>query len=417
MQPSLMPKTALQKILGTKPIVIYPSLATIIGVTNAICWQQLNYWVNKDNVGIIFEGRRWIYNTYDQWCKQLPFFSERTIRRAFSQLEKVGLIITRRDGDLKYYTVDEEAMEYFLKSDISLTDIDERLPIKDTSQKNKSCQNVQGVDKMSRGVDKLTTLDGQNVQSHIYNERARVSENTQRVHRESSAHTRAITHPYQDAPPSLSNFSDHDDPSTKKKGTKKGTYLSESWCLPDNWREWSVGCGMFNEEIDMIALKFKNHWLSTNKNALKKDWFKTWQNWCIGEYEKKGKTLKIKPMSSRDSKPHHSYESGTNINVPKTSSDPLIQKWYDRQQHLVELVGKDNYVSWLDDLEFMGIKTFKDLKGNACKEAIFRVRNKFIADHISIQFLYPIFSIVKEVSPEVLAESSIKFVVRDVHDM
>ncbi|MFD0824623.1 hypothetical protein ACT8ZR_03030 [Neobacillus sp. M.A.Huq-85] len=53
------------------PMIVSPSFANIIGLNEAIVLQQLHYRVNKSTH--IIEGRKWIYNTYNDWQEQFHF--------------------------------------------------------------------------------------------------------------------------------------------------------------------------------------------------------------------------------------------------------------------------------------------------------------------------------------------------------
>lgn len=68
------------------PLIILPRLAVLVGLNEAIVLQQLNYWLQKSNH--VHDGKRWIYNTYEQWQEQFLFWSIPTIKRAFTVLRK-----------------------------------------------------------------------------------------------------------------------------------------------------------------------------------------------------------------------------------------------------------------------------------------------------------------------------------------
>lgn len=110
------------------PLVILPTLATIIGLNEAIVLQQINYWLNNKCIQTpdhFFEGRYWIYNSYPEWKKQLPFFSERTIQRIILNLEKMGLILSGNFSKdpmkrSKWYTINFAALNA-LKPDSTTT--------------------------------------------------------------------------------------------------------------------------------------------------------------------------------------------------------------------------------------------------------------------------------------------------------
>ncbi len=94
-----------------RPLVINPALAEKIGLNEAIVLQQMHYWLSKSNSGKEHEGRIWIYNTYEQWVEQFPFWSESTIKRAINSLKNKGLIKVKQlkkqaHDRTNYYTID-----------------------------------------------------------------------------------------------------------------------------------------------------------------------------------------------------------------------------------------------------------------------------------------------------------------------
>ncbi|MGG3893610.1 DnaD domain protein [Geobacillus stearothermophilus] len=101
-------------LLDEKPLIILPSLAKEIGLNEAIILQQLHYWLQES--GSEHDGHRWVYNTYEDWQKQFPFWSKNTIIRAIKSLEKKGLIVTGNYNKLKidntkWYRIDYEKLE------------------------------------------------------------------------------------------------------------------------------------------------------------------------------------------------------------------------------------------------------------------------------------------------------------------
>lgn len=86
-------------LLDESPILIIPSLATRVGLNEAIFIQQLHYWL-KDSKNIK-DGFTWVYNTYEDWQEQFPFWSLSTLRRIITKLEKANLIIIGNYNKLK----------------------------------------------------------------------------------------------------------------------------------------------------------------------------------------------------------------------------------------------------------------------------------------------------------------------------
>ena len=78
-------------------IQLKKELAVMIGLEQAAILQTVINLSEIGNCGRPIEGERWIYNTYEQWQKDFfPFWSVITIKRAFIDLEKMGLLISRQ---------------------------------------------------------------------------------------------------------------------------------------------------------------------------------------------------------------------------------------------------------------------------------------------------------------------------------
>lgn len=108
------------------PIALSPSLAAAIGLNEAIILQQLHYWLvtasRSTSLGRWHEGRLWVYNTYETWQEQFPFWSVPTIKRTITSLEDRGLILSAvlnraRMDRTKWYTIDYERVNQTLRRD------------------------------------------------------------------------------------------------------------------------------------------------------------------------------------------------------------------------------------------------------------------------------------------------------------
>lgn len=101
-------------LLHTKhPIVINPDLASAIGLNEAIVLQQLQYWIAETGAGVEHNGKRWVYNTLEQWQKQFPFWSVDTVKRAFTSLQKAGVISVEKlaakdHNQTNFYTINHD---------------------------------------------------------------------------------------------------------------------------------------------------------------------------------------------------------------------------------------------------------------------------------------------------------------------
>ncbi len=101
-------------LLDEYPLVILPKLAVAVGLNNAIFIQQIWYWQKKnEKQGYnLKDGHTWVYNTYEAWQEQFPFWSVRTIQRIALNCEKDGLIVVSKFNKMKidktkWYRVNE----------------------------------------------------------------------------------------------------------------------------------------------------------------------------------------------------------------------------------------------------------------------------------------------------------------------
>lgn len=144
-------------------------------------------------------------------------------------------------------------------------------------------------------------------------------------------------------------------PKTKKDTKKReSTKLPEDWRLPNEWRSWSKRIGMAEGFINTTELKFKNYWLGDPKNSSKKNWFLTWQNWCLSDMQRTNQDINYDAAHNPTAESPVESLDDTLADFP--SHDQLVKQWYALQEKLRDLVGKESYAAWFRDLKFMGIK-------------------------------------------------------------
>jgi hypothetical protein len=86
------------------------NVAAAIGVSEAIVLYRLDYWLSRTKH--FFDNRAWVYNTYESWQDQFPFWSRRTIQAIFRRLECLGIVESSqkynrsRWDKTKWYTID-----------------------------------------------------------------------------------------------------------------------------------------------------------------------------------------------------------------------------------------------------------------------------------------------------------------------
>jgi len=113
MAPHAMSKSNL--LIDETPLVFQPSLAKMIGLSEAIILQTMHYLCGNKRCGRLVDDERWIYNSYKGWKDEFfPFWSERTIADVFRALETMGLIKSsqldiKQGKAMKYYTISQAA--------------------------------------------------------------------------------------------------------------------------------------------------------------------------------------------------------------------------------------------------------------------------------------------------------------------
>ncbi|MEH7159157.1 hypothetical protein [Neobacillus drentensis] len=110
-------------LIMESPVMIIPSLAVKIGLNEAVVLQQIHYWLGISKHHI--EGRIWVYNTYEEWQKQLPFWSVSTIKRTILSLETKGLLLSANFNAMKmdktkWYSIDYEKLQEYEDSTMEL---------------------------------------------------------------------------------------------------------------------------------------------------------------------------------------------------------------------------------------------------------------------------------------------------------
>ena len=100
-------------LFNRKPIVINAELADRIGLNEAIVLQQLNYWIQDSTAGEVHDGRKWVYNTFEEWQRDnFPFWSVDTIKRTLTKLKRLGLVDVKQLRKSKHDHTNFYTIEY-----------------------------------------------------------------------------------------------------------------------------------------------------------------------------------------------------------------------------------------------------------------------------------------------------------------
>lgn len=114
-------------LIEESPLQVLPSLAKAIGLNEAIFAQQLHYWL-RGKSGKEHGGRRWIYNTREEWQEQFSFWSLAQITRTTASLKEHGVLLTtnslnksKMDRTL-WYSLDYDRLDDLAKSQHGVTE-------------------------------------------------------------------------------------------------------------------------------------------------------------------------------------------------------------------------------------------------------------------------------------------------------
>ena len=129
----------------TKDILIFQkSLAISIGLNESIVVQQIDYWIknNEKNKRNFKDGYYWTYNSFEKWHEEFPFWSVITIKRIFTRLEELGILISANYNKTtfdrtKWYRIDYNVLNTILPlCQIDTMDSDNLTqPIPETTQR------------------------------------------------------------------------------------------------------------------------------------------------------------------------------------------------------------------------------------------------------------------------------------------
>ena len=117
------PQSGSKLLLDEYPLIVLPSLAVALGLNEAIVLQQVHYLLQISKHTI--KDRKWVYNSYPNWCLIFPFMSERTIKRTIYALEEQGILLSDCFNKLKldktkWYSIDYDQLDKIIAAKESL---------------------------------------------------------------------------------------------------------------------------------------------------------------------------------------------------------------------------------------------------------------------------------------------------------
>ena len=123
-------------IPGVKCTLMVPELVHSFGLgrSAAMLLQQIHYWISNQEIsGKTEHGKKWIYNSYDDWAKDISVFSAGTVKRCFKKLKALNLIQVEQFSKTKGDRTSWVTINY----DMLAKKIDESPEQKNREKKNK----------------------------------------------------------------------------------------------------------------------------------------------------------------------------------------------------------------------------------------------------------------------------------------
>ncbi|WP_010304020.1 DnaA N-terminal domain-containing protein [Candidatus Odyssella thessalonicensis] len=152
-------------LIGDKCLLMQPELIKAVGKSSALLLQQIHFWINNPKVeGKSFEGKKWIANTYESWAADLKVLSLSTIKRAVSNLKRLGILSVGKLSSYKsnrtnWYTINYDRIEKFFPSVSSLTSRSAPLSISEETKESKVILTPSSAQNEPIYIDKKTKQD------------------------------------------------------------------------------------------------------------------------------------------------------------------------------------------------------------------------------------------------------------------
>lgn len=108
-------------ITGDYPLIASPTLAKAFGVAAANFLQKLHYFL-ENNEGKTFNGKKYWFQSYEQWQTTLGVYSISTIKRIVAKLKRAGILVIEKLAQNKwlqtnFYTINYKKLKQFIKVD------------------------------------------------------------------------------------------------------------------------------------------------------------------------------------------------------------------------------------------------------------------------------------------------------------
>ncbi len=134
-----------------------PELGTVL--------QQLHYWLQKETVGKVIDGVKYIYNTYKDWVDNFPFWSEWQVRSRLNKLRSLGIVKVIRHWatqwkQTNFYTIDYDNLAKFLSRGTAESTENSEMCL-NTDRDDKNSQNEMVETHISSYIQKNTLIENE----------------------------------------------------------------------------------------------------------------------------------------------------------------------------------------------------------------------------------------------------------------
>lgn len=120
-------------LVNEYPLIVLPGLAKKIGLNEAIVLQQVHFWLENPNTGVIVDGHKWVHNTYEEWQTNFPFWSVETVKRTIRSLEEANLLISSQTAPNPFDKTKSYRINYDLLDQVNLTPSITETTVSDTN--------------------------------------------------------------------------------------------------------------------------------------------------------------------------------------------------------------------------------------------------------------------------------------------
>ena len=359
-------------IINEHPLLVLPSLASAIGLNEAIILQQVHYWLDPRINKNFKNGFFWVYNTYTQWAKQFPFWSEVTIRRTIRSLEDKKLIISQNFNKnsflkVKWYTINYDtlsSLELSLKKQSSADTSDQNEHTIDQNDLSRESPRSNTSINMIGSYIETETTSKNTTNNSLNLNRVNLNNQNKQINFEREKEMINIWD---------KTIRENETSSTCSKARLLSLKKSLENYFNDDLKEWAEYC---------LKIKNNNFLMGGGTNGWKADL--TWAT--------KEENL-IRVLDGAYQKKEISTQQGTESilsDIEEESSSDSI--WNNTKAILKNRVGESSYKSWFNKLRIAGYDEDK---------AIITAPSNFVKQWVLDHYLRDIVESFKQIEPQI----------------